>query len=299
MDTYEKAYKNLVAKVKNAHLYAQTDSTKNVLEDILPELRESEDERMMREFNDWLCEEIECRTNDLRDEKDRRTLNMLCYVLTNVKDWLEKRKEPTTEELYAEAGTTEKEYIANTMKMVRAMREKKQDQKPNIELIQRSWYMEGYNERDFGKESKWIIKTGDDGPEYEENPKYGQMLEAEQNPTWSEEDEEMLNEGIELLSYETSDTGIRFRDWLKSHRLQLKPKWCEEDEKNLNKLLQWRHIPYELRQWVAKISEKVNSRPNWKPSEEQMKVLEFAFRMYGDETYRNTINSLYNELKKL
>lgn len=60
----------------------------------IPELRESEDERMMREFNDWLCEEIECRMNDLRDEKDRRTLNMLCYILTNVKEWLEKQKKP-------------------------------------------------------------------------------------------------------------------------------------------------------------------------------------------------------------
>ena len=36
-----------MAKVKNAHLYAQTDSTKNVLEDILPELRESEDEKVI------------------------------------------------------------------------------------------------------------------------------------------------------------------------------------------------------------------------------------------------------------
>jgi hypothetical protein len=43
---------------------------------------------------------------------------------------IEKQKEPTTEELYAEAGTTEKEYIANTMKMVRAMRETKKEQKP-------------------------------------------------------------------------------------------------------------------------------------------------------------------------
>ena len=56
------------------------------------------------------------------------------------------------------------------------------EQKPNIELIQRSWYMEGYNDRKFGKEPKWVIKTGDGGPKYEENPKYGQMLEAEQKP---------------------------------------------------------------------------------------------------------------------
>ena len=92
--------------------------------------KESEDERMLREFNDYLCVEIECRTNDIRDEKDSRTLNMLCYVLKKVDAWLEKQKEPTTEELYAEAGTTEKEYIANTMKVVRAMREKQKEQKP-------------------------------------------------------------------------------------------------------------------------------------------------------------------------
>lgn len=71
----------------------QTDAEKEALQALIPELAESEDERMMREFNDWLCEEIECRTNDLRDEKDRRTLNMLCYILTKVKAYLEKQKE--------------------------------------------------------------------------------------------------------------------------------------------------------------------------------------------------------------
>lgn len=45
---------------------------------------------------------------------------------------------------------------------------------PNIEHIQRSWYMEGYNDRDFGKEPKWIIRTGDGGPRYEDNPRYGE-----------------------------------------------------------------------------------------------------------------------------
>lgn len=45
---YEKKYKELVGKIKNAYLYAQTDSTKAVLEDILPELTESEDERIRK-----------------------------------------------------------------------------------------------------------------------------------------------------------------------------------------------------------------------------------------------------------
>ena len=39
--------------------------------------------------------------------------------------------------------------------------------------------------------------------------------------------------------------------------------------------------------------------PSWKPSEEQMDALKIAFRKDGDDNYRNAINSLYNDLKKL
>lgn len=46
----EKKYKELVGKIKKAYLYAQTDSTKAVLEDILPELAESEDEKIRKEL---------------------------------------------------------------------------------------------------------------------------------------------------------------------------------------------------------------------------------------------------------
>ena len=45
---YEKAYKSLEAKIKKAYLYAQTDSTKKVLESIIPELAESEDEKIRK-----------------------------------------------------------------------------------------------------------------------------------------------------------------------------------------------------------------------------------------------------------
>ena len=43
---YEKKYKEIVGQIKKAYLYAQTDSTKAVLEEIFPELKESEDERI-------------------------------------------------------------------------------------------------------------------------------------------------------------------------------------------------------------------------------------------------------------
>ena len=77
------------------HLGIGAAEMTEALTELIPELRLTEDERMMRDFNDWLCEEIECRTNDLRDEEDRRTLNML----TKVKDWLEKQEQKPEIEL--------------------------------------------------------------------------------------------------------------------------------------------------------------------------------------------------------
>ena len=79
--------------IKKVRQMSLPKETMEIIEALAPELAESEDERMMREFNDWLCEGIECLTNDLRDEEDRRTLNMLCYILTKVKDRLKKQKE--------------------------------------------------------------------------------------------------------------------------------------------------------------------------------------------------------------
>ena len=48
------------------------------------------------------------------------------------------------------------------------------------------------------------------------------------------------------------------------------------------------------RDWVE-----VKQEEHWKPSEEQMKALEDAFRKNGSDEYRRTINSLYQDLKKL
>ena len=50
MDTYEKKYKELVGKIEKAYLYAQTDSTKAVLEEIRPELAEPKDKRIRKEL---------------------------------------------------------------------------------------------------------------------------------------------------------------------------------------------------------------------------------------------------------
>lgn len=79
---YEKEYKKLKAGIKNAYLYAQTDSTKAVLENILPELRESEDERIRKSLRSYL------RGLGEFEYPDKETYN-------NWLAWLEKQGEPT------------------------------------------------------------------------------------------------------------------------------------------------------------------------------------------------------------
>ena len=57
---YEKEYKKLKADIEKAYLFAQTDSTKAVLEHILPELRKSEDERIREELIEKVKETPAC-----------------------------------------------------------------------------------------------------------------------------------------------------------------------------------------------------------------------------------------------
>ena len=59
MENYEKKYNALVGQIKKAYLNAQTDSTKAVLEDILPELAESDDERIRKALIEYFNEQCD------------------------------------------------------------------------------------------------------------------------------------------------------------------------------------------------------------------------------------------------
>lgn len=140
---------------------------------LIPELAESEDERIRKALIDIFC------SIDKKDWRGIPTERILAY--------LEKQKEPTTEELYAEAGTTEKEYIANTMKMVRAMREKQKDQKPaewseelKNELAKK--HLDGYikGREDTMREMSDFIKSHFNGEEAK-----GPNSPAINIPTWT------------------------------------------------------------------------------------------------------------------
>ena len=108
---------------------------------------------------------------------------------------------------------------------------KRKEQKPNIELIQKSWYMEGYHDCEFGYEPKWIIKTGEGGPRYEENPKYGQIIE--QKPVeWSEdfdkEVEDIHKRYPEVSFAKLTRIAYHFSKWANRRKDM---EWREQSEK--------------------------------------------------------------------
>lgn len=77
---YEKKYKEIVGQLKKAYLYAQTDSTKAVLEEILPELAESEDDKIRKELLDF------CKSKAEKYPNDPKYKNISAWIT-----WLEKQ----------------------------------------------------------------------------------------------------------------------------------------------------------------------------------------------------------------
>lgn len=343
MDRYEKA-------LEQARNYYPDNL---FLDTIFPELAESEDDRIMKFLKDYTIEMIAGLESDIsisvydgvkgHDPEAEAELEKW----KGVRAWLEKQKEqkPAEEELVYRLNGLMQDYIKegkdeaekeHRLKCYRLFWDALEDtnffeqkeQKPNIELIQRSWYIEGYHDREFGQEPKWIIRPGKGGPKYEKNEKYGQPLE--QKPAeWSLTDATFIEEIDEtLFMAETGRNEVvknqieRERNFLKSlpERFNLQPKqeWSEEDEAMLENVLgtyktledmldlstgQDRDILESMnfeRDWLKGRFKFLRSQPHWKPSEEQMEFLKRTVDGY-DITCRGQValESLYDDLKKL
>ena len=140
----------------------------------------------------------------------------------------------------------------------------------------------------------------------------------EQKPVeWSEEDEWMKESIISTLmanmqfTYQHDPLGQADHKkkitWLKSLSLKKRlddvdklcsNKWNEEDEACLNQLICFCEHCMVQDSEVKKCTKWLKSlRPNWKPSEEQMKALKDALETYkGFEEY-DAMESLYNDLQ--
>lgn len=150
-------------------------SLREALETLIPELKESEDERIRK----WLINLID----KMSFEFDEPFLNGETWR-QKVLAWLEKQKDNTPIVVSNDDWDCQRAYSEGYQK---GMAESNK-QKPNVELIQKSWYLEGYHDGKYNNEPKWLIQTGKGGTMYEENPKYGT-----QNPVeWSEDFEENI-----------------------------------------------------------------------------------------------------------
>ena len=317
----------------------QTDKEKEALKILIPELAESEDERIRKDLINlivWLKANPELCSQYYNDRYDE----MLAYI--------EKHKEhPTNEEMLRTLRAEYEKGVANTI-----AKYEREERKPNIELIQRSWYMEGYHDGKFEMEPMWILETDEGGPRYKKNERYEQSLEKEQNPIewseegirtifddyvegrdtytscinrlkslhpqpkqeWSEEDSRILYNVIAYVGYAAGQRGVRndeFKEansWLKSlpNGFIVNPSY-NEDMVNLlvaevQQIAECNGVP---KQYDAEITwlKSLRPQPHWKPSEEQMDALRESVSFWRGATDKsprvNILESLYTDLKKL
>ena len=142
------------------------------------------------------------------------------------------------------------------------------EHKPNIELIRKAWYTEGYSDRGFNMEPRWIIKTGEGGPRYDENPKYGQVIE--ETPKVKDPfDNEQFCRGYEAGKHDAE----------REINTQQPAKWSEEDRDRVAQYLHDRDggmLWSKATEITSDILDILHPQPHWKPQPESLEALMYA-----------------------
>ena len=323
---YDEALKRARQKI-DAGLFTEDD-----LSYIFPALRESEDERSRKWILEFLYDGLQKADPQFKEqfktsiaylEKQKEQKPKIKYVYPKFKKgdviepitpnghYVPVRVVGIWDGSYSCRSDDGKAYLSLPIKHEDEYR--LVEQKPNFELIKQAWYMEGYKDRDFETEPRWIIKTDEGGPEYELNPKYGQPLTKMQKPISFDES---YNPGDYEVVVEGNATSLR--------RKEQKPVELNEKDEELKdyvyEAVLERYSDRELLKYLDPkiISEKMELRrkifnfvrnldPSWKPSEEQMKGLKFFLDFHRSQRNAGTTNwqeydaveSLYVQLKKL
>lgn len=275
---YKSEYEAMVKRCRELHESGNA-LTKQQMEIVCPQLKESEDERIKKD--------IRLVIESSATKYMKETGNMPEWY-DRIVAWLEKRKEP-------EPGDEDR-YMEGYMN---GMNDALKEQKPaeHLELKAGHWYIchrayccradhltvkEG--ER-FQCEKDGIVK----GFVIKEPEKYFKECSApapmedeqkEQNAEWSEEDESMLVNiitGLEMSRDSVSSESLvalynKKIDWLKSLRPQQKQEWSEEDERKIIELktfiAQCNGFNKENRKKAFDMIDALHPRSSWKPSEE-------------------------------
>ena len=262
---YDEALKNAQYWLNAPQVIEDWNYTvKDIIPNIFPELHESEDERIRKAIMEVL-KRVSGATDVLESEGTTFKKAMIWFEKQKAKERLD-RMAPiyNDKELFESAlekawkyynesasrtvDSFEDDYIecvfSKGFREGFLYKEKQKEQKPNIELIQQSWYMEGYLDRKFCKEPKWILKTGEYGPKYELNPRYGEPLSTEQKSTEKQDYSDLtdleraIHRGFLVVGVENIPVTI-IKETAQDCLAQMKPaEWSKEDEEMRINILQ-------------------------------------------------------------
>ena len=144
--------------------------------------------------------------------------------------------------------------------------------------------------------------------------------QAEQKSDWSEEDERMFFSVIWHLrnsvnNGDQSDPAGKLEPWIRMLKDRVQPhpkqKWSKKDEEYFNSIAHglsvllvdpsFDKIKLEHTTWFKSLKDRVQYQSYWKPSDEQMRVLDLAIRcgINRGTTEETILVSLFNDLKKL
>jgi len=330
---YEKAYKEALERAKQFMSEHPTRAEEDLMVALLPELRESEDERIRKE----LLEEIEFIIPH-EDETDTEGLILPSYRIRidKYKSYLEKQKELTAQIVAGFPGhhfyDGEKLHLLSTP----AMEEKQypkvvefdhlKEQKSHCVAIDTCEAIDKAGEFD-----EWMQKEqkpADSEEKFESIDNafrrgrevgFHEGVESVKQPAeWSKEDKKIYNRLVKHYEYlttyciTTADRHIEIREelnFLKSLRPQ--PHWKpSEEEVNAFENLLKGEFPNKIfpGATLANLLNKLKKLyyneaipSNWKPSEEQMEALKEASASWMNQKMGNDklLESLYNDLKKL
>ena len=164
-------------------------------------------------------------------------------------------------------------------------------------------------------------KMYEDGYEWSAEKK--KLRKVEQKPSWGEEDEEKCMWLVRLISTagfrelendKMPCSRLELLDWLKSINTQPKQEWSEEDDKYSSYICAALQCYYRLREdrnntngqedldkarnWLYNKLKSIKPS-NWKPSKEQMEIVENLLACEMPPRHKKIFESLYNDLKNL
>jgi hypothetical protein len=266
--------------------YSRRVISKEELEDIFPELKESEDERIRKEIRDFICwatdggsitkeqmEKSNLWLSWLEKQGEQKSLGFnigdeitvngqICKVVAveqKPDEW-----EPQTGDTFRKKGTTSPTYhlcnkrddgitfgfVENREVGIAGGEITIFALKDNYELVERPKSIEDVVEEELNR----ALQT-----------------KVEQNPAWSEEDETKLNDAIDACKAQYGNMSYT-ADWLKTikDRVQPKQEWNEEDIMridNLIAILENRGYP-DYVEYLEKLKDRVLPQPKQEWSEE-------------------------------